>query len=130
MLVAALPKEDVLARRKTVPLSAFADRSFILYSPVSVLHATIRLACHRAGFTPLVAQEAVQVQTIFSLVEAGLGVALIPARSARFAGAGVRIVTLDDAVPIAMGIARAGDASALALNFVATAIDATKANSQ
>ncbi|MFY7837169.1 MAG: LysR substrate-binding domain-containing protein [Novosphingobium sp.] len=121
-LVAVLPLDDVLSRRKIMPLSALADRAFIIYSPVSVLHATIRLACHRAGFTPQVAQEAVQVQTILSLVEAGLGVALIPARSARFAGAGVRIVALDDPIPIAMGIARAVDPSPLAQNFVATAL--------
>lgn len=121
-LVAVLPASDVLARRKTLDLGALADRSFIIYSPVSVLHATIRLACHRAGFTPRVAQEAVQVQTILSLVEAGLGVALIPGRSARFAGKGVRIVTLAEPVPIAMGIARADEPSVLARNFVRTAL--------
>lgn len=125
-LVAVLPASDVLARRKTLDLGALADRSFIIYSPVSVLHATIRLACHRAGFTPRVAQEAVQVQTILSLVEAGLGVALIPGRSARFAGEGVRIVSLAEAVPIAMGIARAEEASVLARNFVRTALDTGK----
>lgn len=125
-LVAVLPASDVLARRKTLDLGALADRSFIIYSPVSVLHATIRLACHRAGFTPRVAQEAVQVQTILSLVEAGLGVALIPGRSARFAGEGVRIVGLAEAVPIAMGIARAEEASVLAQNFVRTALASGK----
>lgn len=125
-LVAVLPDSDVLARRKTLDLGALADRSFIIYSPVSVLHATIRLACHRAGFTPRVAQEAVQVQTILSLVEAGLGVALIPGRSARFAGVGVRIVTLSDPVPIAMGIARADEPSVLAQNFVQTALASKK----
>lgn len=126
-LVAVLPASDVLARRKTLDLGALADRSFIIYSPVSVLHAAIRLACHRAGFTPRVAQEAVQVQTILSLVEAGLGVALIPGRSARFAGEGVRIVTLSDPVPIAMGIARADEPSVLARNFVRTALACEKA---
>ena len=125
-LVVVLPANDVLARRKTLDLGALADRGFIIYSPVSVLHATIRLACHRAGFTPRVAQEAVQVQTILSLVEAGLGVALIPGRSARFAGEGVRIVSLAEAVPIAMGIARAEEASVLARNFVRTALDTGK----
>lgn len=121
-LVVALPGHDVLARRTTIALEALADRSFILYSPVSVLHATARLACHRAGFSPRVAQEAMQVQTILSLVEAGLGVALIPSRSARFAGKGVRIVTLADPLPIAMGVARAEEPSALARNFVAVAL--------
>jgi len=122
VLVAALPRNDVLARRQVVPLSALSDRAFILYSPVSVLHATVRLECHRAGFTPRVAQEAVQVQTILSLVEAGLGVALIPARSGRFAGGGVHIAALDEPVGITMGLARAQDASAAALNFSVTAL--------
>lgn len=121
-LVVALPGHDALARRKTIALGALADRPFILYNPVSVLHATARLACHRAGFSPRVAQEAMQVQTILSLVEAGLGVALIPSRSARFAGKGVRIVTLADPLPIAMGVARAEESSALARNFVQTAL--------
>lgn len=121
-LVAVLPVSDVLARRKTLELGALADRSFIIYSPVSVLHATTRLACHHAGFTPRIAQEAVQVQTILSLVEAGLGVALIPGRSARFARSGVHIVKLADALPIAMGIARAEERSILTHNFVSTAM--------
>jgi DNA-binding transcriptional LysR family regulator len=122
VMVAALPRDDVLARRKSISLSALADRDFIIYSPISVLHATIRLACHRAGFAPRVAQEAVQVQTLLSLVEAGLGIALVPARGARFAGDGVRIVPLQDPIPVSMGIARAEDASMLATNFVATAL--------
>jgi len=122
VLVAALPRSDVLARRKIVRLSALSDRTFILYTPVSVLHATIRLECHRAGFTPHVAQEAVQVQTILSLVEAGLGVALVPARSGRFAGAGVHIAALEEPIAITMGVARAHNASAAAVNFAATAL--------
>lgn len=121
-LIAVLPATDVLARRKTLELAALADRSFIIYSPISVLHATIRLACHRAGFTPRVAQEAMQVQTILSLVEAGLGVALIPGRCARFVGAGVRMVSLAEPLPIAMGIARADQPSELARNFIAAAL--------
>lgn len=122
ILMAALPREDVLSRRKVIPLRTLEDRPFVIYSPASVLHATIRLACHRCDFTPRVVQEATQVQTILSLVEAGLGVALVPSRSVRFAGEGVRIVALDEQVPISMGIARSFHASALANNFVMTAL--------
>jgi DNA-binding transcriptional LysR family regulator len=35
--------------------------------------------CRREGFEPQVAQEATQMQTIVSLVSAGLGVAIVPA---------------------------------------------------
>ncbi|MFN3424124.1 MAG: LysR substrate-binding domain-containing protein [Novosphingobium meiothermophilum] len=124
VFVAAVPAGDVLARRRAIRLGALADRPFIIYSPVSSLHATIRLACHREGFAPQVAQEAMQVQTILSLVEAGLGVALVPQRSSRFAGEGVRIVPLEEPVPIAMGIVRSADPSPPAANFVAMALDA------
>jgi len=121
-LAVALPAHDPLAGRTVLPLAALEQHGFIIYSPVSVLNATIRLACQRAGFTPRVAQEAVQVQTILSLVEAGLGVALIPSRSARFATARVRIVPLDDPIPIEMGLAHALDAGPLVRNFVAAAL--------
>ncbi|WP_420381810.1 LysR substrate-binding domain-containing protein [Novosphingobium sp.] len=120
-LAVALPAQDPLAGHATLPLSALSGHRFIIYSPVSVLNATIRLACQSAGFTPRIAQEAVQVQTILSLVEAGLGVALIPARSARFATEHVRIVALDQPIPIEMGLAHAADAGPLVRNFVAAA---------
>ena len=34
--------------------------------------------CHAAGFSPRIAQEAIQMQTVVSLVSAEMGVALIP----------------------------------------------------
>jgi DNA-binding transcriptional LysR family regulator len=36
------------------------------------------MAFQRAGFVPRAAQEAVQVRTVLTLVESGLGVALVP----------------------------------------------------
>jgi DNA-binding transcriptional LysR family regulator len=41
-------------------------------------------ACQLRGFMPRVTQEAIQVQTVLSLVEAGFGVALVPSVSRRF----------------------------------------------
>lgn len=121
-LVAALPRTDPAAGCKTLALADLAQRSFIIHSPVSVLNATIRLACERAGFVPRVTQEAVQVQTILSLVAAGLGVALVPARTARFASNEVRVVALDEVITIAMGVASTHDAGPLTRNFVTTAL--------
>lgn len=127
-LMVALPAIDRAAgailprQRHGIALADLADKPFIIFSPISVLHATIRIACQRAGFSPRVAQEAMQVQTILSLVQAGLGVALVPARTARFAPEGVRVVPLAEPIPIDMGIACATDAGALARNFVAAAM--------
>ena len=53
-------------------------------------------ACQLRGFTPRITQEAVQVQTLLSLVESGLGVALVPAGSRRHPGPNVVYKTLAD----------------------------------
>jgi DNA-binding transcriptional LysR family regulator len=82
-LVAALPIDHPLSRRRRLALSDLANESFILYSAANApsLRAQVMLACQAAGFSPRVTQEAVQVQTLVSLVESGIGVALVPAAS-------------------------------------------------
>lgn len=122
VLHAALPTAEVQGR-DAIALAEFADHPLVIYSPVSVLHATIRLACQRAEIAPRIAQEAMQVQTILGLVQAGLGWALVPARTARFVPEGVTLLPLTEPIAIEMGIASAQDAGPLARNFVKTAID-------
>jgi DNA-binding transcriptional LysR family regulator len=117
-----LPLTDLPPGVRDIPLASLADRPFIIHSPVSVLNAAIRLACHRAGFTPNVSQEAIQVQTILGLVQAGLGVALVPSRIGRFAPDGVRLIPLTEPIPIESGIAIAADAGPIARNFAAAAL--------
>lgn len=121
-LIAALPVSDLAGGVRKIPLASLADRPFIFYSPVSVLNSAIRLACHRAGFTPNIAQEAIQVQTILGLVQAGLGVALVPSRIGRFAPDGVRLVALAEPIHIESGIAIAVDAGPIARNFMSAAM--------
>lgn len=120
-LVVAMRADDPLAAHPRIALGDLSNRAFVIYSPVSVLNAIIRLACQRAGFTPRIQQEAMQVQTLLSLVEAGMGIAFIPARSARFATSRLRIATLVEPIPIELGIACAPQASPLVRNFIATA---------
>jgi DNA-binding transcriptional LysR family regulator len=63
------------------------------------LHDAI-LACLRAaGRTPIVAQEAIQMQTIVSLVSAGMGMALVPQSVSNLMRAGVEYRPLRDATP-------------------------------
>lgn len=80
VLVVALPRANPLARRTRLKLRDLAGESFIMYSSVAALNlrGQVMLACQTAGFTPRVVQEAIQVQTIVSLVESGMGVALVP----------------------------------------------------
>ncbi|MEJ7927463.1 LysR substrate-binding domain-containing protein [Sphingobium sp. AN641] len=120
-LVVAMQATDPLAGRKRLALAELADRPFIFFNPVSVLNVITHIACQKAGFAPRIQQQAMQVQTVLSLVEAGLGIALIPARSARFTSARLRVLPLAEPIPIELGMAFAQDPSPLARNFVMSA---------
>lgn len=78
--VIALPTAHRFARRTRVSLRALADEPFISF-PRELgpnLYDQAITMCQRAGFSPRIVQEA-QMQTIVSLVAAGIGVALVPA---------------------------------------------------
>ena len=62
-------------------LPTLADEPFILFprEAGAWLYDAIVGFCRGAGFTPRIEQEAIQMQTIVSLVAAGMGVALVPA---------------------------------------------------
>jgi DNA-binding transcriptional LysR family regulator len=91
-LVAALPERHADARtRGALPLARLTDSPFILFPRHMApgLYDDVVSFCRRAGFSPRVEQEAVQMQTIISLVSAGLGVALIPASMRNLGRTGV-----------------------------------------
>ena len=109
-LVVALPQGHALATRKRLRLLDLRDEALIQYSPSLVpgLHALILAACQHAGFSPRSQQQATQVQTMLSLVQAGLGVALVPSVVAGTPTARVQFVPLADASHMsATGIALA-----------------------
>lgn len=121
VLVAALPTGQLAPSPAPLHLSDLRNMPFIAHSRISVLHDISLLACFNAGFSPHIAQEAVQVQTILSLVQSGLGVALVPARSARFCPLGVQLRPLAKPVAIATGLVLHREARALAQNFAVIA---------
>jgi DNA-binding transcriptional LysR family regulator len=64
------------------------------------LHDAI-LGCFReAGITPVIGQEAIQMQTIVSLVSAGMGLALVPQSVANLMRPGVEYRALADPTPL------------------------------
>jgi len=127
VLMLAVSADSPLAGRGHVNLREVADQPFIVYSRtlVPTMHSLTMYTFNEAGIRPRIAQEAVQVQTLLSLVESGLGVGLVPGQAARYAGEGIRLLTLDDAPPaIHVGIALAVLPEALrpaARNFIALA---------
>ena len=98
-LVAALPEANPLARQPTLALRDLAAEPFVTYRAGEVpgLHALVMLACQNAGFMPQIKQQAVQAQTLVSLVGAGLGVALVPAVVTKAAAPNVVFRSLADA---------------------------------
>jgi len=122
-LVAALPESHPAARaRGPIALRRLADSPFILFPrhmATGLYDDTIRF-CRQAGFSPRVEQEAVQMQTIVSLVSVGLGVALIPASLRHLGRTGVVYKPLRERSPlIAVSLSwRRNDARATTARFV------------
>jgi len=103
-MLLALPPEHPLCRRRTVPLTALAEESFVLYPrPIGAgLYDAILAACQRAGFTPRVAQEAPQMASIVGLVAAGVGIALVPAAMRHVGAEGIEYRALRGDAPRAL----------------------------
>ncbi|MEU0807271.1 LysR family transcriptional regulator [Streptomyces sp. NPDC005970] len=79
--VAVLPSGHPLAAQRVVRVGQLADSHFVLLPRAAGpgLYDRITGLCAEAGFTPRLAQHAVEWQTVCALVETGLGVSLAPA---------------------------------------------------
>ncbi|MFB9993712.1 LysR family transcriptional regulator [Deinococcus oregonensis] len=90
-LVAAIPSGHALARKRKLKISDLANEAFVFFP--RQLRATyfdqVMRWCAGAGFTPNVAQEAIEIPTLLSLVAAGVGVFLPIAFFERLALPGV-----------------------------------------
>ena len=99
-MLAVLPTDHPLARAgDDIPLAALATETFVLYRrPAGPgLYDAIIAACHGAGFSPLVGQEAPRMPSMLSLVAAGLGVSVVPASMRQMNVEGVAYLRLSDA---------------------------------
>lgn len=96
-LIAAVPASHPLAGRRRTALRSLAAEAFIQFPRELApgLYDLAIAACQRAGFTPHLAQEAIQMQTILGLVAAGLGVALVPRCMSKLQRPEVRYLALD-----------------------------------
>ena len=79
-LVVALPEAHPLAKEAQVSLQSLASEAFVIFPRTLApgLYDQIISLCQQAGFSPNVMQEAIQMQTIVSLVAAELGIAIVP----------------------------------------------------
>ncbi|MDQ0941205.1 DNA-binding transcriptional LysR family regulator [Streptomyces sp. V1I1] len=73
-----VPDDHRLAARKRIRLAEAADETFVTLEPGYGLRRITDDLCAEAGFTPRVAFEGEEAETLRGLVAAGLGVALLP----------------------------------------------------
>ncbi|MBL6459268.1 LysR family transcriptional regulator [Belnapia sp. T6] len=125
-MVIAMPAAHPLAAGPAPlrrPLHDFAGEAFIAFARVDGpgMFETTMAACHRAGFTPRLGQEAPRITSTLGLVAVGLGVALVPASMQRVHLDGVAYCNLTPEecplVPLHLAIQR-GAGSAVLHNFV------------
>ncbi|MEM9925514.1 MAG: LysR family transcriptional regulator [Cyanobacteria bacterium P01_D01_bin.50] len=126
-LAIALPENHQLANQEKVSLQSLIKESFILFPRFLApgLYDVIISFCQRVGFSPRVAQEAIQMQTIVSLVAAGIGVAIVPESLQNLQRTGIVYKSFVEETPqvsIAM-IWRKNDESPILQKFLGVAQD-------
>ena len=101
-LIVALSTVHPLAQQETVEVRSLQFEPFILFPRhlAPGLHDPIISLCQQAGFSPQIVQEAIQMQTIVSLVAAEMGVAIVPSSLQNLQRRGVVYKPFIDIVPI------------------------------
>ena len=77
-LMAVLPSNHELVRRKSVDLASLRQMPFVLFETGYAVNRIVLNACKQRGFEPVVAARSSQIDFIVELVAAGLGVAFLP----------------------------------------------------
>jgi DNA-binding transcriptional LysR family regulator len=129
-LIAAIPDywiDDgrIALDRGTIAGDAWMALPLVIFPPhvAPYFHSLVVDFYRSRGHEPFVRQEAIQMQTIISLVSAGIGMALVPASMRHLARTGVRYVALAaDAPVLETGLAwRKSDGSPILRDLILTA---------
>ncbi|MEO6600629.1 MAG: LysR family transcriptional regulator [Polyangiaceae bacterium] len=98
-LVALVRKNDPLARRKELRLSALAERSLVLVPSGTFTGEIIHEACREAGFEPRVVLTLSSAEALCELVRSGLALTILPAGYLRPSDPDLRAVRLKAPTP-------------------------------
>jgi DNA-binding transcriptional LysR family regulator len=93
-LVALLPLDHPLGRRRQVRMAELAQEQFISFREGARLRELLFAAGRHAGFEPRVTLESNESQRVRRLVSRGLGVAILPRSDAEGPGADVHVASL------------------------------------
>lgn len=99
--VIVLPRGHALANSESAPLASLARETFTLFCPTFSpgLYDSILAKCRRAGFSPIVGQEAWSIVTVLPLVAAGFGISIIPRSFSELQVGGVTYMDIDEDAP-------------------------------
>jgi len=120
---AVLPAHHPLAQQERLAPTDLAGEPFVALELNQSRFANFLFqCCVQAGFTPQIRQQAIEVQTLLSLVQANFGVALLPASLEQMAPAGVVFRSLTPSLPEVplYAVYRADDDSAVLKLFLDT----------
>jgi len=121
-LVLCAPQGVLPADGTPVALGALPHLPLIIFPRKSApaLYDAILSCFHDAGITPVIGQEAIQMQTIVSLVSAGMGLALVPQSVSNLQRPGVEYRALASPTPLVeLGLAwRRDNASPVLQGFL------------
>ena len=108
-LVCAVPIDHALARRRNITLRDFEHEICIGYSPVEARYFYDLLAAIflPTGISPRYAHYMSQIHAILALVQAGLGIALVPesAQQLKFESMAIRDVEVNMRRPVTLSVA-------------------------
>jgi DNA-binding transcriptional LysR family regulator len=79
-LTAALPTDHRFAGKTPIPLKKLANEPFVVFHRQGApgLFDEVVSVCRRAGFSPRIVTEPNLMQTVLTLVESRIGIALVP----------------------------------------------------
>jgi DNA-binding transcriptional LysR family regulator len=100
--VLVVPSSHKLAKRKRVRLSEVSGEDFVVYERTYApgFHDLIFGMLRDAGIVPNVSQTAAEISTLISLVDAHMGVAILPASAVKHSVASVIACGIVDKVPM------------------------------
>jgi DNA-binding transcriptional LysR family regulator len=112
-LVLALPAASPLAGARRLSLPALLAQPLIIFPRAIApsIHDAVFAFYHRHGATPVIGQEAIQMQTIVNLVSAGLGLAWVPESVTQLRRDGVSYRQLPPALAASDGAAPRSETS-------------------
>jgi DNA-binding transcriptional LysR family regulator len=106
--VLVVPSSHKLAKRKAVRLRELAGQDFVMYERAYApgFHDLIFGILRDAGIVPTVSQTAGEMPTLISLVDSGMGIAILPASAVKHSVASVVASGILDRIPLSeIGIA-------------------------